>query len=338
MLNAELRITFVNSSAESLLGASKRQLLGQRISEVFVPSEDLVAVCERTIKSGLEFRLRDYECRAWQRPLIIDCRVSPSFDGRSLLLEMNETTVERRLRQEAELIAQQKVSRRIVRQLAHEVKNPLVGMPGAAQLLQRQLDNGPLTQYTRVIIDEADRLAALVDSILKPGARLDLQEINPHEVTEHVAKLVEAEKSENVRLVRDYDPGLPPIRIDRNQLIQALLNISRNAMQAVGDSGTITIRTRAQHNVNFGQQWHRLVLCIEVEDDGPGIPPELLESIFYPLVSGGSKGTGLGLTIAQELVANHHGLIEVESEPGKTKFLVRLPFEAIANAGEETRA
>jgi two-component system nitrogen regulation sensor histidine kinase GlnL len=146
VLDVRFRITFVNNSAESLLGASRRQLLGQRINEVFVPSDDLIAVCERTLKSGLEFRLRDYNCRALLRPLIIDCRVSASFDGRNLLLEMNETTVERRLRQEAELIAQQKVSRRIVRQLAHEVKNPLGGMRGAAPVRQRQQKYGSLSE------------------------------------------------------------------------------------------------------------------------------------------------------------------------------------------------
>ncbi len=333
----DLRITFLNHSAENLLGASERHLVGQKISDVITPSEQIVELCRRAIDTGLGFRLRGYDCRALTRQLILDCRLNPYADGDSLLLEMNDTTFERRLRQESELIAQQKVSRRIVRQLAHEVKNPLGGMRGSAQLLQRQLDNGPLTQYTRVIIEEVDRLAALVDSILMPGGKPNLQECNPHEVTEHVARLVEAEKLANVRLVRDYDPSLPEIRIDRNQLIQALLNIVRNAMLAVGDSGTITIRTRAHHNVNLGHKWYRLVLCIEVEDDGPGIPADLLENIFYPLVSGSEQGTGLGLTIAQELVANHKGLIEVDSEPGMTKFCLRLPYDADAEDREDAR-
>lgn len=332
VLDLQFRITFVNRSAESLLGASERQLLGQMVGKVFQPSEALVSVCERTLRSRLDFRLRDYECRAWQQPMILDCRVSATNDGRNVLLELHDTSVERRLRQEAELIAQHKVSRTIVRQLAHEVKNPLGGMRGAAQLLQRQLKDAPLTQYTRVIIDEVDRLAALVDSILKPGGSLELHECNPHEVTEHVASLIEAEKQPGVRIIRDYDPGLPPISIDRNQIIQALLNIVRNAMQAVDENGTITIRTRALHNVNLGQIWHKLVLSIEVEDDGPGIPEELLENVFYPLISGRAEGTGLGLAIAQELVANHKGLIEVDSEPGDTRFSLRLPFGLTTDA------
>lgn len=327
IIGADLHISFVNHSAENLLGASKRYLLGQLISDIITPGEELINLCRRALETGLGFRLRDYECRALTRRLVLDCRLNPLPDhDDQLVLEMNDTTFERRLRQEAELIAQHKVSRTIVRQLAHEVKNPLGGMRGSAQLLQRQLSDQNQVRYTRVIIDEADRLAALVDSILKPGGRPELREHNPHEVTEHVAQLVEAEKLPGVNLVRDYDPGLPPIRIDRNQLIQALLNVVRNAMQAVGDSGTITIRTRALHNINLGQKLHRLVLCIEVEDDGPGIADELRETIFYPLVSGRSEGTGLGLTIAQQLVANHDGLIEVESEPGSTVFCIRLPF------------
>ncbi|MGD2167211.1 MAG: nitrogen regulation protein NR(II), partial [Gammaproteobacteria bacterium] len=328
IVDSDLLITFVNHSAESLLGASERRLLGQRLGDILVPSDELVDLCRRALDTGLGFRLRGYGCRALTRTLILDCRLNPYADGRSLLLEMNDATFERRLRQEAELIAQQKVSRTIVRQLAHEVKNPLGGMRGSAQLLQRQLHREALKQYTRVIIEEIDRLAALVDSILIAGGKLELKECNPHEVTEHVARLVEAEKPANVRLIRDYDPSLPPIQMDRNQLIQALLNIVRNALQAVGEQGTITIRTRAQHNVHLGRRFHRLVLCIEVEDDGPGIPTDLLENVFYPLVSGRSEGTGLGLTIAQDLVANHHGLIEVESEPGMTRFSLRLPFDA----------
>jgi len=337
VVDFRLRIVFVNHSAETLLGVSERHLLGHCLGDVLLPSEPLESLCRRSLDTGLAFRLREFACRASMRSLMLDCRINPYEDGETVLLEMYDTTFERRLRQESELIAQQKVSRAIVRQLAHEVKNPLGGMRGAAQLLQRQLHNGPLTQYTRVIIDEIDRLAALVDSILQPGGKLALKDCNPHEVTEQVARLVEAELPAGVKLVRDYDPSLPVIRIDRNQMIQALLNLVRNAMQAVGDSGTIVLRTRAQNKVHLGQEWHRLVLCIEVEDDGPGIPTDLLENIFYPLVTGRSSGTGLGLTIAQELVAHHKGLIDVESEPGATRFTIRLPCDLEPNDMEEVQ-
>jgi two-component system nitrogen regulation sensor histidine kinase GlnL len=241
------------------------------------------------------------------------------------VLEFLDTERDRRVRREAELVAQQRLSRRIIRQLAHEVKNPLGGLRGAAQLLERQLPNPDQKAYTRVIIEEADRLAALVDGILRAGGAPKQEEINLHRITEHVAQLIEAEKPAGVELVRDYDPSLPSINVDRNQMIQALLNVGRNAMQALGERGRLIFRTRALTNFTVGGERHRLVLSAEVEDNGPGIPAELKETIFYPLVTGRPTGTGLGLTIAQDLVSRNGGLIEFTSEPGRTVFQIRLP-------------
>jgi two-component system nitrogen regulation sensor histidine kinase GlnL len=199
---------------------------------------------------------------------------------------------------------------------------------GAAQLLERQLPDPELRAYTRVIIEEADRLASLVDGILHAGGAPKLEELNLHRITEHVAQLIEAEKPAGVELVRDYDPSLPSIQADRNQLIQAFLNIARNAMQAVGARGRLIFRTRAMSNFTLGAEQHRLVLSAEVEDNGPGIADDLKETIFYPLVTGKPTGTGLGLTIAQDLVARHGGLIEFTSQPGRTVFQLRLPVAA----------
>jgi two-component system nitrogen regulation sensor histidine kinase GlnL len=229
------------------------------------------------------------------------------------------------VRREAALVAQQQLSRRIIRQLAHEVKNPLGGLRGAAQLLERQLPEPDLKAYTRVIIEEADRLASLVDGILRAGGAARPEEVNLHRITEHVAQLIEAEKPAGVELLRDYDPSLPAIRVDRHQMIQAFLNIARNAMQAVGERGRLTFRTRALSNFTLAGERHRLVLSAEVEDNGPGIPEDLKETIFYPLVTGRPTGTGLGLTIAQDLVSRNGGLIEFVSHPGKTVFQLRLP-------------
>ena len=205
------------------------------------------------------------------------------------------------------------------------MKNPLGGLRGAAQLLERQLPDPEQKAYTRVIIEEADRLAALVDGILRAGGAPRPEEINLHRITEHVAQLIEAEKPTGVELVRDYDPSLPSITVDRNHMIQAFLNVGRNAMQALGQSGRLIFRTRALTNFTVGGERHRLVLSAEVEDNGPGIPAELKETIFYPLVTGRSTGTGLGLTIAQDLVSRNGGLIEFVSEPGRTVFQIRLP-------------
>jgi two-component system nitrogen regulation sensor histidine kinase GlnL len=229
------------------------------------------------------------------------------------------------VRREAALVSQQRLSRRIIRQLAHEVKNPLGGLRGAAQLLERQLPDAEQKAYTRVIIEEADRLAALVDGILRAGGAPRPEEINLHRIIEHVAQLIEAEKPAGIELARDYDPSLPTINVDRHQMIQAFLNVARNAMQALGERGRLVFRTRALTNLTMGGERQRLVLSAEVEDNGPGIPDELKETIFYPLVTGRATGTGLGLTIAQDLVSRNGGLIEFTSEPGRTIFQVRLP-------------
>ena len=316
-------MTFLNPAAEALLGISERQAVGSRIDELLKPCPQLVDVCERTLRNGLAFRIREVATRAGSRALLLDCYVTPLSAG--VLLELTDETLDTRLRLEEDLVSQQKISRRIVRQLAHEVKNPLGGMRGAAQLLEKQLDRDRLKAYTRVIVDEVDRLAALVDSTLQAGGRPAPAEVNVHEITEHVTQLLAAEKPERIALTRDYDPSLPPLVVDKHQIIQALLNIGRNALQAVAEPGAVIVRTRALSQVTIGGKVHRLAVAIDVEDNGPGIPDDLKETIFYPLVSGREGGTGLGLTIAQDLVSRCGGLIEVSSEPGRTVFQIRLP-------------
>lgn len=213
----------------------------------------------------------------------------------------------------------------MIRQLAHEIRNPLGGLRGAAQLLERELPTAELREFTRIIIGEADRLTALTDSLLGPVRRPQRQDVNVHEVLERVLALIGSERREDVQLCRDYDPSLPAFSADPDQLIQALLNLARNAMQAIGPGGRVQFRTRALTNFAIGAIRHKLVISIEVEDDGPGVPAELAESIFYPLVTGRSDGTGLGLSISQDLVSRHGGLIEYQSRPGKTVFAVHLP-------------
>lgn len=319
-------MAYLNAAAESFLGVSLRQSVGRSIGELVLPPEELAALCRRALEDGLTYGSRELEVRVGDREVVMDCRVSP-LDGpdRRLLLELFDTLRDRQVRREAELLAQQRVSRRIIRQLAHEVKNPLGGLRGAAQLLERQLPAAELKAYTSVIIEEADRLAALVDGILEAGGEPKRKTFNLHEITEHVGRLIETEKPEGVVLVRDYDPSLPPTIADRDQLIQAFLNLVKNAMQALGEEGQLVFRTRALNNYALGGQKHRIVLSLEVEDNGPGVPEELKETIFYPLVTGRDTGTGLGLTIAQDLVSRNGGLIEFSSRPGATIFQLRLP-------------
>jgi two-component system nitrogen regulation sensor histidine kinase GlnL len=215
----------------------------------------------------------------------------------------------------------------MIRQLAHEIKNPLGGIRGAAQLLERQLDNAELREYTDVVISETDRLAGLVDTLLGPGGPPNKQPVNVHELLEYVIRLVEAQEPKNLTIRREYDPGLPTIDLDRDQMVQAFLNLVRNAIAALEGHGTLTLRSRAVTNFTIGKTRHRVIATIEIEDDGPGIPADMQDSIFYPLVTSRPDGTGLGLPAAQELLSRHGGLIEFESRPGRTVFLVRIPLD-----------
>lgn len=219
----------------------------------------------------------------------------------------------------------------MIRQLAHEIKNPLGGIRGAAQLLERQLADDEQREYTNVVISETDRLAGLVDMLLGPGGPPNKQPLNIHELLEYVLRIVAAEDHKSLHFRRDYDPGLPDIDLDRDQMVQALLNLVRNAAAALDGQGTITLRSRAVNNFTIGECRHRVIASIEIEDDGPGIPRDLQESVFYPLVTSRPEGTGLGLPAAQELISRHGGMIEFDSRPGRTVFYVRLPI-----AREET--
>ena len=203
-------------------------------------------------------------------------------------------------------------------------------MRGAAQLLERELPGAALKEYTQVIIGEADRLTALVDSMAGPSRAPSKAVLNIHEICEHVYHLLRAEAPATLLIERDYDPSLPNAMLDRHQLIQALLNVARNALQAQGDRGRIVLRTRARSNVSIGSAMHRLVASVQVEDNGPGVPPQLRSSIFYPLVTGRANGSGLGLAVAQDLVTRNGGIIEFDSEVGRTVFTLLLPL------GEET--
>lgn len=259
----------------------------------------------------------------------IETRVSmiqPADASKHLLIEMTDATRRARINRENALLIQHGAGRRMIRQLAHEIKNPLGGLRGAAQLLGKQLASAELREYTDVIISEADRLANLVDTLLGPGGPPRKQRINIHELLEYVLRLLEPELSSKLQVIRDYDPGLPMINLDRDQIIQALINLLRNAIIALEGRGKLILRTRATMNFTIGNTRHPVIATIEIEDDGPGISPELQDSIFYPLVTSRADGTGLGLPIAQELLSRHGGLIEFESRPGRTVFSMRIPL------------
>ncbi len=265
---------------------------------------------------------------------MIECRVSPvNVDEAALLVEMTDVTRRNQISRENALLIQHGAGRQMIRQLAHEIKNPLGGIRGAAQLLERQLDDAELREYTDVVISETDRLAGLVDTLLGPGGPPNKQPVNVHELLEYVVRIIEAEDQKQLTVHRDYDPGLPLIDLDRDQMVQAFLNLVRNAVAALDGHGTLTLRSRAITNFTIGDIRHRVIATIEIEDDGPGIPSDLQDSVFYPLVTSKPDGTGLGLPAAQELISRHGGLIEFDSRPGRTVFFVRIPLDQASTNG-----
>jgi two-component system nitrogen regulation sensor histidine kinase GlnL len=335
LLDHGLRVIYLNSAAQTLLGLGPNQALGRSIMELTRGAETLLPLIERARHGNEGVVQREL---AWPAPggvdRILDCAVTQLTlgDDKRLLLEIEDITQHRRLTRENALLAQLGGSRLMVRQLAHEIKNPLGGLRGAAQLLERELLDPALREYTRVIISEADRLTHLLDSMLGPGRPPAKQLINVHELLERVYHLLRSEAPEGVTVERDYDPSLPPLTVDPNHIIQAMLNLGRNAIQALSgghvQSPRLILRTRAANNASVGAQRHRLVASIQFEDNGPGVLSEIRDTIFYPLVSGRADGTGLGLGIAQDLVSCHGGLIEFDSAPGRTIFVISLPMDS----------
>jgi two-component system nitrogen regulation sensor histidine kinase GlnL len=332
MLDAQLCPIYANVAAQDLLAFSLKKARGRPFGDFLHDTNGFVGILRRALDTGEGIADRELTVRPMGAPRetrTLDVTITPlegQITGTHLLLELADTTQRQRITRENDLLARLDSSRLMIRQLAHEIKNPLGGLRGAAQLLERELQEADLREYTQVIIGEADRLASLVDSMAGPSRAPQKSHINVHEICEHVYHLLRAEARAAVVVERDYDPSLPNATLDRHQMIQALLNVARNALQALGDSGRIVLRTRALSNVSIGMSRHRLVASVQVEDNGPGVPEELRTSIFYPLVTGRPNGTGLGLAVAQELVTRNGGLIEFESQPGRTIFTLMLPL------------
>jgi two-component system nitrogen regulation sensor histidine kinase GlnL len=331
-LDADAAVLHLNEPAEDFFGVSRNQIGGRPLRDLVRHSEELEGVIERARAAGAQYSRRELplEGAHGMPSRVVDVTITP-FDapGRpgGFLVEIADVTQHQRIVRENALLTQLGGSRAMVRQLAHEIKNPLGGLRGAAQLLERELKDRSLHEYTSVIISEADRLAALVDALLGPGQPPRKEPVNIHEIVQHVGHLLAGEAPTGVVIERDYDPSLPRLRLDRNQLIQALLNLGRNAVQAVGQQGRIVLRTRALTNASIGSRRHRVVASIQVEDDGPGVPIELKDTVFYPLVTGRPGGSGLGLAVAQDLVGRHEGLIEFDSRPGRTVFTILIPLD-----------
>ena len=325
------RLVSINQAGEAMLAHSARYLCGRELVQLFVNAELVRLSLSSTLEN--EQVVSQHGCLL-QLPdasdLRVNCTFTPIRDSAGdvfVLLEIRKADHHLRIEQEESLIMQQQATHELLRGLAHEIKNPLGGLRGAAQLLERQISEAELREYTQIIISEADRLQSLLDRMLGPKNLPRIESVNIHEVLQHVRDLVKVEAGEGLHVSQDYDPSLPDIQADRDMLLQAILNIVRNAIQALENRGELVLRTRVRRHFNIGSKKYRLVARIQIIDNGPGIPEELRKQIFYPMITGRSDGTGLGLSIAQALINRHHGLIECQSQPGKTVFTLLLPLD-----------
>lgn len=330
LFDEQLKLVYLNVAAEMLFAVSSRQALGLTARQFFPTELALEKELRRTLASGGTLTKHNVLLQLQMQPATVNLTLTAMQDEgeqKGVIVQVQQLDRHLRISMEEQLLAQQNAARMLVRGLAHEIKNPLGGLRGAAQLLDGELKDAELREYTKIIIEESDRLQALMDRMLGPNKPPQKSLINVHRILERVRQLVQVESPATVIVERDYDPSIPKLYGDSDQLIQAILNIVRNAAQAVGKKGNILIRTRIHRQVTIGRRRNRLAVKIEIVDDGPGIEPELVGQIFYPMVTGRADGTGLGLSIAQSLINQHGGLVECSSVPGHTVFTVFLPLE-----------
>ena len=323
-LDSEFVVRYANPAAENLLATGAKSLNGQPFLQLFVERAELERALGEALTTHWDYSAQNVTySRVGREPLPLACTMTRiESQGLALLAELRPIEEQLRYAREERLVFEQQANRELIRNLAHEIKNPLGGLRGSAQLLERELDKPELREYTQVIIKEADRLQRLMDRMLTPHRTPRIEPLGMHEVLERVRSLIKAEFG--VEIQRDYDPSIPEIVGDREQLIQAVLNIARNAAQAGG--ANVTFRTRAVRQITILRRRHKLALELQVVDDGPGVPEEIQDRIFNPLVSGREGGTGLGLSLAQTFVQYHQGVVEFESRPGRTTFRIMLPL------------
>jgi two-component system, NtrC family, nitrogen regulation sensor histidine kinase GlnL len=331
LFDSELTLRYINTAGEILFADSSRHLTGRSAEFLFRNANDTIIQdlqqCLQTNETLIDRELvLDYPHQA----ITINLSAIPLHEDNvttEILVELQPVDRHLRISKEEQLLEQHNSTRMLIRGLAHEIKNPLGGLRGAAQLLDMELNDSELTEYTQIIIAESDRLRGLVDRMMGPTKPPDKKLMNVHEALERVRQLVQAETSGQCLIVQNYDPSLPDIHADSDLLIQAFLNIVRNAAQALGPQGQITLKTRISRQMTIGRIRHKLIIKIDVIDNGHGIKAEIMNQIFYPMITGRAEGTGLGLSIAQSIINQHNGLIECSSNPGKTIFSIYLPVE-----------
>ncbi len=334
LLDASHRVVYANPSAEILFELSATQIHHHHISTVFLHCEILQLAIDNALKNDSPYREHEFAITTVrQHSFAVTCTVTPvNIKDAALLLEFQQMDQQLRIAREERMLIQQQANSELLRNLAHEIRNPLGGLRGAAQLLEHELPNLSLREYTQVIIKEADRLQSLMDRLLVPHRVPKYEPTNIHEVLERVRSLLLAESPNHIKVRRDYDTSLPDLIGDREKLIQTVLNIARNAVQAMQigrtEQAEVVFRTRAERQVTLAKKRYRVAIKLQITDNGPGIPVDIRDKIFYPLVSGTEGGSGLGLALAQTFITQHHGMIDCESVPGNTTFTILLPVES----------
>ncbi|WP_373975917.1 nitrogen regulation protein NR(II) [Chitinibacter sp. SCUT-21] len=326
-LDHDCSIRYANSTAHSFF--NQRVITGNHLAHCFGSDSAIVVAAQVALAQNISIIEHELIVFGAEGEMYVSLEVSPiESEAANLILEIRRIDQQRRIVNEERLQVQQQANRELIRNLAHEIKNPLGGIRGAAQLLAHELPDPQLKEYTQVIVDEAVRLQSLLDRLLTPHRLPQINPLNIHEVLERVRSLVLAETPNGLAVRRDYDTSLPDLIADKEQLIQSVLNITRNAIQAMSGIGEVILRTRIARQVTLNRRRYPLALRVEIIDNGPGIPEHLKETLFYPLVSGRPGGTGIGLHLAHTYVAQHHGTIEFDSRPGQTTFTILLPLNA----------
>ncbi len=324
-------LIFINTTGEVLFADSSNHLLGKKADHLFKSSDSAILMdlkyCMAMNEPIVE---RELNLVHMKQTFTVNFSATPVYElgaVREIIVELQHVDRQMKINKEEQFHAQQNLSRMLVKGLAHEIKNPLGSIRGAAQLLDFELNDKDLKEYTQIIIQESDRLKGLLDRMLGPNKPAKKDIMNIHEVLERVRQLVMVEPNNDIEIITDYDPSIPNLHADKNQLIQAVLNIVQNAVQAMHYKGKITLKTRIIRHTNVGRKLYKLIAKVDIIDNGPGINEELKNQIFYPMITGRAEGTGLGLSIAQSLISQHNGIIECESKPGYTNFSIHLPLE-----------
>ena len=330
-IDRQSNIELVNISAETLFCQSRRYLIGQPLCNL-IPSKSVKRCIEDCLENNAQYTLREISIMVAGCESLVDMTLSSVTNEDnakpSILVELNVINRISRFMKEKNQLERQQAFRLMMRGLAHEIKNPLGGIRGAAQLLDRELDEPSQKELTDILIKEADRLTRLVDRVMGSREQLKPQYLNIHEVLEHVLHLVSVKSSEKLIVERFYDPALPEIKVDKEQMIQAVLNIVGNGIESQAGNAKIKLGfiTQFERFVTLSQEMHRQVLKIKIWDDGPGVPNEIRNSLFDPLITGHPEGTGLGLSITQEIIQRHKGVVQLEDYQGKTCFSIYLPY------------